>query len=91
MTKKNPRWIIELIQLEEERIPNRWQRFWGDRGNPHAWSATLYREGELWTQDWTSGYTKSEARSRAESRIAKFEARENMKSTSREVFYVEGS
>lgn len=89
--KKRPKWIIEVVQLEEEHIPTRWEGFWGERGNPHAWSATFYREGELWTQGWANGYTKAEARRKAEAHIEQFEARENMKSTSREVFYVEGS
>ncbi|UXO93913.1 hypothetical protein Pan2_94 [Pseudanabaena phage Pan2] len=90
-SKKGPKWIIEVVQLEEERIPTRWQRFWGDLGNPYAWHVTFYREGEFWTQDWTSGYTKAEARFKAEEHIAQIEARENMRSASREVFYVEGS
>ena len=93
MTKKNPRWRVEVTQLSEEHVPTWWERLLGEEGNPYAWCGDFRREGEdaRWTQDSVFGYTKAEARSRAESRIAKFEAREKMKSTSREVFYVEGS
>lgn len=91
MTKKNPRWVIEVVQVEEERVPARWQRFWGYRGKPYAWCAIFYREGEWWTRGSEFGYTGVEARSRAESRIAEFEAREKRLAGSWEVFYVEGS
>lgn len=91
MTDKKPRWAIEVVQIEPEDVPSRWRRFWGDIGNPYAWSATLYCEGEVWTKDWASGYTRDEAVARANAHIAKFEARERMKVDSREVLYVEGS
>ena len=90
MSKKR-KWRIEVVQLSEERIPTRWQRFWGDRGEPYAWSGTVHRDGEVWTKSRTYGYTKKDAVDKARRHIADFEARENMESRSREVLYVEGS
>lgn len=91
MRPAKQRWRIEVAQFSEERIPTRWQRFWGDRGNWGAWVAEFWREDDDQCYDhWDRryGYTREDALAKAEARIEEVKSGALAYECRKEVLYV---
>lgn len=94
MKLQKPRWRIEVEQFSPERIPTRWQRFWGDRGNWKAWRAEFrleYDDGFYDYWDCRYGYTEEDAVAKAKARIAELKNGAAGYERKKGVLYVEGS
>lgn len=91
---RKPRWRIELMQFGAERVPSRWQRFWGGGGNHFAWRAEFWREDEDGVVEFVGcryGCTGDEAVLKAEARIEELKAGAAGYERRVKVLYVQGS